>query len=174
MRGKVVAIVVIALALAVLAQAESTVSEQTFFSEALQADRTVLVYLPDGYLSSGIDYPVVYFLHGADGGVGSWYMTNFLPFLDEMIADGLIDPMIVVEPDSQSCLPPQAWRQQGFHDPIFHFHTNSPLLGNNEDYLAEDLVAWVDWNYRTLTHREDRLLIGRSMGGHGAIRLALR
>jgi pimeloyl-ACP methyl ester carboxylesterase len=101
-------------------------------------------------------------------------MTDFLPILDEMIADGLIDPAIIVEPDSGKCLPPIQWQQQGFHDPIFHYQSSSVLLGNNEDYLAEDVVAWIDWNFRTLADRQHRLLIGRSMGGHAAIRLALR
>ena len=80
-----------------------------------------------------------------------------------MIADGLIDPMIIVEPDSATMDPPQEWRQLGFHDPIFHLQTDSALLGNNETYLAEDLVAWIDWNYRSLENRENRLLIGRSI-----------
>jgi S-formylglutathione hydrolase FrmB len=175
MRGKVSGVVVVAvLTLAAAVQAAGTVTEQTFYSQALDTDRTVLVYLPEGYQSSGLDYPVIYFMHGADGGVGSWYLTDFVPVLDEMIADGLIDPMIIVEPDSASMGPPQEWSQQGFHDRIFHLQTDSALLGNNETYLAEDLVAWIDWNYRTLANRENRLLIGRSMGGHGAIRLALR
>ena len=174
MRGKVIAIVFAILVVTALVWAGGTATEQTFYSEALGANRTLLVYLPDGYATSGLHYPVIYFMHGADGGVGSWYLTDFVPVLDEMIADGLIDPMIIVEPDSASMDPPQEWRQQGFHDPIFHLQTDSALLGNNETYLAEDLVAWIDWNYRTLENRENRLLIGRSMGGHGAIRLALR
>ena len=174
MRGKTIGIIIVLLAVAVVAQAGGTAGEQTFYSEALEANRTMVVYLPEGYHSSGLEYPVIYFMHGADGGVGSWYLTDFVPVLDEMIADGLIDPMIIVEPDSASMDPPQEWRQQGFHDRIFHLQTDSALLGNNETYLAEDLVAWIDWNYRTLANRENRLLIGRSMGGHGAIRLALR
>jgi S-formylglutathione hydrolase FrmB len=174
MHGKVIAIVFAILVVTGLVWAGGTATEQTFYSEALGADRTLLVYLPDGYATSGLHYPVIYFMHGADGGVGSWYLTDFVPILDEMIADGLIDPMIVVEPDSGTSPPPLQWRQQGFHDRIFHLQTDSALLGNNETYLAEDLVAWIDWNHRTLANRENRLLIGRSMGGHGAIRLALR
>jgi S-formylglutathione hydrolase FrmB len=174
MRGKVVAIVVVILVVTAPVWAGGNVSEITFHSEALGADRMMLVYLPDGYATSGLDYPVIYFMHGADGGVGSWYLTDFLPILDEMIAGGLIDPIIIVEPDSGSSPPPLQWQQQGFYEPIYHFHSNSVLLGNNEDYLAEDVVAWIDWNYRTFADRENRLLIGRSMGGHAAIRLALR
>jgi len=174
MRGKVIAIVFIILVVTALVWAGGTATEQTFYSEALGADRTMLVYLPDGYATSGLRYPVIYFMHGADGGVGSWYLTDFVPVLDEMIADGLINPMIIVEPDSKTCPPPLQWHQQGFHDPIFHYQSNSALLGNNEDYLAEDVVTWIEWNYRTLADREHRLLIGRSMGGHAAIRLALR
>lgn len=174
MRGKVIAIVFAILVVTALVWAGGTATEQTFYSEALGANRTLLVYLPDGYATSGLHYPVIYFMHGADGGVGSWYLTDFLPILDEMIAGGLIDPIIIVEPDSGSSPPPLQWQQRGFHEPIYHFHSNSVLLGKNEDYLAEDVVAWIDWNYRTFADREHRLLIGRSMGGHAAIRLALR
>ncbi len=141
MRGKVIAIVFAILVVTALVWAGGTATEQTFYSEALGANRTLLVYLPDGYATSGLHYPVIYFMHGADGGVGSWYLTDFLPILDEMIAGGLIDPMIIVEPDSGSSPPPLQWQQRGFHEPIYHFHSNSVLLGKNEDYLAEDVVG---------------------------------
>jgi len=174
MKGKTSGILLAFLAIAVTATAGGSATVERFYSEALGRYRSMVVYLPEGYQTSGLDYPVIYLLPGGDGGVGSWYLTDFAPVLDDMIADGLIDPMIVVEPDSNRISPPQEWIRQGFNDWIFHYHANSELLGNHEDYLVEDLVDWVDWNYRTLADREHRLLIGRSIGGHGAIRLALR
>ena len=174
MQGKTSGILLALLAVTVTATAGGSATVERFYSEALGGYRSMVVYLPESYQTSGLDYPVIYLLPGGDGGVGSWYLTDFAPVLDDMIADGLIDPMIVVEPDSNRTSPPQEWIQQGFNDQIFHYHANSELLGNHEDYLVDDLVDWVDWNYRTLADREHRLLIGRSIGGHGAIRLALR
>ena len=73
MRGKAIGVVVVVvLALAAAVQAAGNVTEHSFYSQALDTDRTVLVYLPEGYETSGIDYPVIYFFHGADGGVGTW------------------------------------------------------------------------------------------------------
>jgi len=174
MQGKTSGILLALLAVTVTATAGGSATVERFYSEALGGYRSMVVYLPESYQTSGLDYPVIYLLPGGDGGVGSWYLTDFAPVLDDMIAAGLIDPMIVVEPDSNRTSPPQEWIQQGFNDQIFHYHANSELLGNHEDYLVDDLVDWVDWNYRTLADREHRLLIGRSIGGHGAIRLALR
>lgn len=105
---------------------------------------------------------------------GEWYLTDYLPILDTLIADGMVEPAIVVEPDSVGRSAPLPWLGQGFTGRVWHFHTNSELLGNNEDYLAEDLVAWVDDSYRTLADRDHRLIVARSMGGHGAMRLTMR
>ncbi len=173
MHRRIIVTIVVALGSAV-AFAAGTATEQTFFSQALGEERTALVYLPEDYDSSRLDYPVIFFLHGADGGVGSWYLTGFTAILDEMIGGGLIDPVIVVEPDSATCPAPPEWQALGVSDRIFSNHSDSELLGHNETYLAEDLVAWVDTTYRTRADREHRWLFGRSVGGHGAIRLALR
>ena len=174
MRGKVSCIVIVALAAALAVQAGGTVSEEVFFSEALGENRTVLVYLPEGYSHAGPEFPVVYYLHGSGGAPGSWYLTDFVPVLDDLIASGMIDPMVVVEPEANRCPVPQQWKSQGMTGQAWHFHANSELLGNHEDYLVEDLVDWVDWNYNTVADRTGRHLIGRSMGGHGAIRLTMR
>ena len=54
------------------------------------------------------------------------------------------------------------------------FYTNSTVNGNWEDYLVRDLVAYVDANYRTLARPESRGIAGHSMGGYGAIVLAMK
>lgn len=174
MRGKVSCIVIIALAAALAVQAAGTVSVETFYSDALGENRSVLVYLPEGYAHVGPELPVVYYLHGSGGAPGSWYLTDFIPVLDDLIASGMIDPMIVIEPDANRCTAPQQWQSQGVTSRVWSFHANSDLLGNNEDYLVEDLVEWVDQSYNTIPDRAGRYLIGRSMGGHGAIRFAMR
>ncbi len=175
MRGKVSCIVIVALAAALAVQAGGTVTEETFYSEALGEDREVLVYLPEDYTPIGGEgFPVVYYLHSLIGTPESWYLTDFIPVLDDLIGDGLIDPVIVVEPDSVRTSAPPEWQAQGLTGLVQHLHVNSELLGNNEDYLVEDLVEWVDSSYNTIDDRSSRFIVARGVGGHGAIRFALR
>ncbi len=173
MNKRVVGIIVVTLFTVGIAYAGGTVTEHTFFSEALGTEQTALVYLPENYPSSGLEYPVVYLLHGADGGIGAWYLWGLIPALDEMIGTGIIEPVIVVEPVSLRAPAPPEWQAQGFNEPIWHYHTNSELNGNYEDYLAEDVVEWIDRTYRTIDDVDHRWLLARSAGGHGAMRLAL-
>jgi enterochelin esterase-like enzyme len=54
------------------------------------------------------------------------------------------------------------------------FYSNSPTVGNYEAFVGEDLVAWVDGNYRTIAKRESRGLSGHSMGGYGTLRVGMK
>jgi S-formylglutathione hydrolase FrmB len=53
-------------------------------------------------------------------------------------------------------------------------YSNSVTTGNWEGYVAEDLVAYMDRNYRTLAARESRGLAGHSMGGYGTMRIGMK
>jgi S-formylglutathione hydrolase FrmB len=53
------------------------------------------------------------------------------------------------------------------------FYANSSLTGNWADFTANDLVAYMDKNYRTIADRNSRGICGHSMGGHGALKLAM-
>jgi len=54
------------------------------------------------------------------------------------------------------------------------FYTNSSVTGNWEDYIFRDLVQNIDANYRTLRKPESRGIAGHSMGGYGAVTLAMK
>jgi S-formylglutathione hydrolase FrmB len=54
------------------------------------------------------------------------------------------------------------------------FYSSSPTIGDWESFVAEDLVAYVDARYRTVPAREARGLMGHSMGGYGALRIAMK
>ncbi len=133
-------------------------------------DRDVRIYLPSSYSDSPQRrYPVVYVLHGIGDPVTVWteaWSPNEVEYgtlpnlMDRGIAAGLIEEMILVMVDSRT--------------PFFGCHyANSTVKGNWEDFVARDLVSYVDSNYRTLTDAESRGVMGHSMGGHGAIRLGL-
>ena len=126
-----------------------------------KAERAVIVYLPPSYDSSqGERYPVVYFLAGAGENVGK-LSTQARSVWQQMQQDGSHE-FIIVEMDGQSATMGS------------DFYTNSPIAGNAEDALTEDLVAYVDATYRTIPEPASRGLSGFSMGGSGTINAGLR
>lgn len=140
--------------------ADGTVITDSFYSAALGSTRYMRIFLPDGYDTSGVDYPVVYFLHGGlSNHMGYAYIYYHL---DTLIANGHIDPVVVVKPDASV-------------GPYYgSAYTNSALYGNFEDYLVYDLIAYIDTTYRVIPSRDARCVMGHSMGGSGAIKLAFK
>jgi len=123
--------------------------------------RRVSVYLPAGYDETTDRYPVIYYLHGitqSDSSLIAEYKIDKL--INKAIATGKIRPLILVMCDQYTL-----YRGS--------FYTNSSLTGNWADFTAKDLVSYVDQNYRTIPDRESRGIAGHSMGGHGALKLAM-
>jgi S-formylglutathione hydrolase len=122
-------------------------------------DRSLHIYLPPSYATSVRRYPVVYFLHG--------YGSNYRggeekpAILDRIFAAGTVREMIFVFPDGDN-------RLQG------SFYTDSATTGNFEQYITQEIVGYVDAKYRTLRMPASRGLVGHSMGGNGALRLAMK
>ena len=124
--------------------------------------RSVTVYLPPGYTTGKQSYPVIYFLHGytsTDTEMVNW--IGFQQLMDSAIRRGNLRPMIIVIPNSDT-------KYKG------SFYTNSTLTGNWADFIARDIVAWTDKNYRTIRDRNARGLCGHSMGGNGALKIAMQ
>jgi S-formylglutathione hydrolase FrmB len=121
--------------------------------------RSISVYLPPGYDDSGQRYPVIYFLHGF---TGDDRMLKFIsPVLDMAIATHRIRPFIMVIPDEKTTYDGS-------------FYSNTGVFGNWEDFTVQDVVGHVDNTYRTMANRESRGITGHSMGGYGAILLAMK
>jgi S-formylglutathione hydrolase FrmB len=128
--------------------------------------RDVCVYLPPDYEASDKRFPVVYCLVGF---TGYGRMTlNHNPFspnlaerMDQLIAGGKIKPMIVVMPD---CFTYYGGSQ----------YINSSATGNYEDYLTQEIIPFVDENFRTIADRNQRAVMGKSSGGYGALIMAMR
>lgn len=142
--------------------AAGTVKDYSFYSKAMQKKMNCRVYLPGDYkpMDPGTRFPVIYFLHGASLGYDS-YDPLFL-ILDNMILFGLIKPVIVVLPDGLA--PPYNGS----------FYTNSALYGNFEDYISHDLVAFTDSAFHTWAEPGKRGIMGASMGGYGALKIAFK
>jgi len=129
-------------------------------------EQPIAVYVPPSYASSGDSYPVVYLLTGFTTGVGVFLDGTYQGFalqesMDQLIADGAIDEMIVVVVDGRNSL---GWS----------FFFNSPVTGNWEDYLVRDVVRYVDKNYKTHPFAEKRGLAGHAVGGNAALEVAMR
>ncbi len=146
----------------------ATVVEETVHSVALEKnllgdspERSVTVYLPPGYAqSSRSRYPAVYLLHGYLGSNKVW--SERIPrLMDRLIAARKIREMIIVMPDGSN-------RYGG------SFYTNSISTGNWEDFISRDLTKFIDTKYRTLSQASSRGIAGHSMGGYGAIKLAMK
>lgn len=147
---------------------EGKVIVQKFLAPSIQNNkggedplRKVSVYVPPGYSTSTQRYPTIYFLHGFatnDSLMFAW--NGFKELMDKAISSGKIQPMILVVPNSDT-------RFMG------SFYTNSTLIGNWADFIAKDVVAYVDNNFRTIAHRNSRGLSGHSMGGNGALKIGM-
>jgi pimeloyl-ACP methyl ester carboxylesterase len=125
------------------------------------AMRRLTIYLPPGYHQSKLHYPVIYFLHGMygeDSATMADLEINYL--LDTAIAVKHIKPVIFVLPDSFT-------KYKG------SFYTNSAMTGNWADFIAKDVVDYVDKHFRTIPDKNSRGIAGASMGGNGALKMGM-
>lgn len=140
-----------------------------------------MVWLPPSYAAQPERrYPVAYYLHGAWGDETNWLNAGGLAgTLDSLVAAGMSE-MIVVMPDGDDGFyttwnflgdwarcrrdrTPNAEPADAYCVPWPHY----------DDYIARDLVQFIDRRYRTIADRRHRGLAGLSMGGYGAITLSL-
>ncbi len=125
-------------------------------------EQIAAVYLPPSYRrASGRRYPVIYLLHGIFDSHETWVEhVGIKARLDRAIAARSMPEAIVVMPD-------------GGNTYGGGFYRNSPVTGNWRDFVTRDLVGFVDGRYRTLARPGGRALAGWSMGGYGAIHIAM-
>jgi S-formylglutathione hydrolase FrmB len=140
-----------------------------------------MIWLPPSYASQPQKrYPVAYFLHGAQGDETNWLnLGRLAATLDSLVAAGTPE-MIVVMPDGDDSFyttwnflgdwpgcrrnrPPNVEPADAYCVPWPHY----------DEYIARDLVEFIDNRYRTVAERRRRGIAGLSMGGYGAIALAL-
>jgi len=127
-------------------------------------ERDVSVYLPAGYdQNPSRRYPVVFFLHGfsdSDAKVFGFepHWMNMRDVLDEAFSKRAAREMIVVTPNAYTRF-------------VGSMYSASATTGNWEEFIARDLVEYIDAHYRTIARPEGRGLSGHSMGGYGALRI---
>lgn len=143
-----------------------TVAQIQIPSTLLGGMRDANIYLPAGYDApnrADKRYPTLYLLHGAPGGYDDWVASAGLQSTaDELIADGILPPIIIVMPDGNyGELGDSQWvngnAEAGF--------------GHVEDFVIDELIPGIDARYRTLTDRQDRAIGGLSAGAYGAFNI---
>jgi enterochelin esterase-like enzyme len=122
--------------------------------------RKLCIYLPPGYNKSETKYPVIYFLHGFNSDQTELTGMKMNELMDDAINEGRMKAAILVFPGSDT-------KYGG------SFYTNSAFTGQWADYIGKDVVQYIDAHFRTLPARESRGLAGHSMGGNGALKIAM-
>ena len=123
------------------------------FSESMKKDVPVTVITPDSY-DAGEAFPVVYLLHGYSDNHRAWVTRGGVGELADRYG------LVLVMPDG------------GFDS--WYFDSKVTPEYQYETFVSSELVAYVDSNYKTIKDRAARAITGLSMGGHGAMYLALR
>ena len=141
-----------------------TVSHPWYDSKILGMSRRLTVYTPYGYEASPKKkYPVLYLLHGAGGDEEAWIsMGRTAQILDNLIEKGLAEPMIVVMPNGN---PGQA-AARTLNIPEKQMNWRAPE--NQNAYvrsLCEEIVPFIEKNFRAIAKPEARAIAGLSMGG---------
>jgi len=126
--------------------------------------RHVSVYLPPSYGKGPSHYPTVYLLHGFLASDRVWIdsdWVNIPKIADKLIAEGAMREMIIVMPDASNRF-------------LGSFYSDSAATGRWEEFIAQDLVRYIDKKYRTAARAESRGIAGHSMGGYGALKIAMK
>jgi enterochelin esterase-like enzyme len=133
-------------------------------SKTVGTRRQMLVYTPPGY-STDRKYPVLYLLHGIGGDETEWQrLCHPENILDNLLADGKIQPMVVVMPNGRAQVNDRA---EG------NVYASAPAFANFENDLLKDVIPTIESRYSVYTNRENRALAGLSMGGGQSLNFGL-
>lgn len=141
-----------------------TLSKRWYDARVMKMNKRVFVYTPPGYESSKENYPVLYLLHGGLEDEESWVNKGrSVQILDNLIAQGLAKPMIVVMPNgngnekaSQNDMKPldvEQSRESVFADAVLFSKS-----------LVEDIIPFIESNFRTYNDKDHRAIAGLSLG----------
>ena len=145
-----------------------TVEAVWYDSPTLGATRRMMIYLPPGYEQSRQRYPVFYLLHGTGGDETVWLeQGRAAQVLDNLIASGNADPMIVVMPNGHTDTPAAPGLGSNNNEqPTF---AHKQWMEGTFESSFNDIVNWVDKNYRTRAAKRYRAIAGLSMGGYHSL-----
>jgi S-formylglutathione hydrolase FrmB len=140
----------------------STIEFKSFDSKSLGMPEAYSIFLPPSYSKNpSRAFPVIYFLHGLNNDETSWTVErygNVQTSLEQMMLSGKIPEFIMIHPRGDSS-----------------FYCNY-IDGSRryEDLVAQELITFMETNYRASKGRENRAIAGTSMGGYGALKIAMK
>ena len=162
------------------AQPKGRVVTDTLWAGALGTRKELRVYLPPSYdAQPQRRYPVVYYLHGWTGNERNWVEVGRLDSIADSVMRAGVPEMIIAMPDGDD-----SWyttwntlenaaacrRDTVRTEPASSYCVSWP---HYDDYIVNNVVSHVDRKYRTKADREHRGIAGLSMGGYGAVTLAM-
>lgn len=137
-------------------------------SPTIGMDRRMMVYTPPGYEEGGEAYPVLYLLHGAGGDEEAWVSrgrANYI--LDNLIAAGEAEPMIVIMTNGIPAVPAAPGERPMFPEEVPQTAGPGAMTsGRFEASLVQDVIPFVESNYRVIADPDHRAIAGLSMGGY--------
>jgi S-formylglutathione hydrolase FrmB len=133
----------------------ASVDTIAIYSKAMHRSIKCVVVTPDSYRDKQLHYPVVYILHGYSGNY-----SDYVKKIPAVVAMADVYQEILVFPDGNY----SSWYLDSPVDSTLRFET----------YVGREIPAWIDQHYRTKASRQYRAITGLSMGGHGALYLAIR
>jgi len=127
-------------------------------SRVMNRDYKAVVVLPASYSENSENYPVLYLLHGGYGHFSDWITKTPDRTLIQRLADQY--NLIIVMPEGE----------------VFSYYLNSPVVKESqfETYISKEVIEKIDNSYRTIRNKRGRAITGLSMGGYGALYLAIR
>ena len=147
--------------------AHGNVTNIWYPSTQYKTDRRLTVYTPPGYDNSKNKYPVLYLLHGSGGDEEAWVTLGRAPnILDNLIAQGKVEPMIVVMPNgnpSKQAAPGET-KENFSYRPAMSQNLPNFADGSYESSFNE-VVNFIDSRFRTKSEKAQRAVAGLSMGG---------
>lgn len=149
-----------------------TVSKVWYDSPSLGMDRRLTIYTPAGYETSGKRYPVFYLLHGMGGDENAWSeLGRSTQILDNLIAQGKAEPMIVVMTNGNAALEAAPGESSLGWEKQPTFQLPKTMEGSFEMHFPE-VVKFVDKHYRTKANKKSRAIAGLSMGGFHSLHIS--
>ena len=150
MQSKKFSFLFILLVLAFSFSQAATVDSIEVYSNKMHKNIKTVIITPSNYNENNKRFPVLYLLHGAFGSYANWIIK--VPHIKEL-ADQY--GMIVVCPDGGYT----SWYFDSPIDSSFQYET----------FVSNELITYIDANYKSIADRKARAISGLSMGGHGAL-----
>ena len=149
-----------------------TVSKIWYDSPSLGINRRLTVYTPAGYETSGKRYPVFYLLHGMGGDENAWSeLGRASQILDNLIAQGKAEPMIVVMTNGNAALEAAPGESSLGWNVQPTFQLPKTMEGSFETHFPE-VVKFIEKHYRTKANKKNRAIAGLSMGGFHSMHIS--